>query len=219
MPTYEWKCGTCGAETEVFRRMSDCKMPPIEQCLGCYFVASESVTGRILSPDEVTTEEEAAISAILPAGVWKQKFSPRQVIMHEDHRIQSVDSKGRTQSGWPILVPGLNKVRSRGPDGTPAYITEKVGEDTHGNAILKKTPAYEYEDVTFSSPRQQKEWLKRHNMCLTLEGRSASTGNSEHGRFGQHSDDPAPTKRAELMAKHSRFVEDKELYRMTEGSL
>ncbi len=187
MPKYDWKCGSCDSVTEVFRRMSHYDMSPIHPCHSC---GSES---------------------------WSKVITAPQLVLNEDHKIKTPDGKGGYETGWPIKVPGLVETYKRDDKGNVVYVKELKGHDKDGTPIIKHTPAKEYKDVVFRSRSHQRQWLKENSMVLSMDGHSSSTGNSEHGRYGdQH--DPAPSERAEKMFKNSRFVEEREVYDMVEAT-
>ncbi|MBM63679.1 MAG: hypothetical protein CL484_12105 [Acidobacteria bacterium] len=182
--------------TEVFRSMDHYKMPPMLPCEGC---------------DDLLPQSDD-----LPDPVWKKVINAPQLLLHEDHKIKTPDGRGGHQTGWPIKVPGLAETYKRDDKGNVMYVSEVVGTDSKGNAIIKKTPAKEYKDVIFNSKKHQDEWLKRHDMSRMMDGRSASTGNGEKSVYDNQRD-PAPSKRAQSMASMGRFVESEDIYRMTHG--
>lgn len=215
MPTYDWTCGNCGGTTTVFRRMKHCKTPPIADCQGCEMVAKADVFGAIIADENMTVDERVKVAMEIPDAVWVKVFSTPSLNLKEDHNIKSPDGKGGIQRGWPIRVPGLVEQTKRDEQGNVVYVKELVGHDPRtGDPVIKMTPAKEYKDMIFNSPAHQKKWLKDNGMVLTLDGRSASTGNSEHGRYGEHGGDRAPTERAAKMASAGRFMESREIYDM-----
>lgn len=103
---------------------------------------------------------------------------------------------------FPIKVPGLQKVVKTDPR------TGQVARDELNRPIV------EYRDVVFTSRKQQKEWLKEHDMCLMEDGRDPSIGPSQHSHYQQPGDTPAPSRAAEDMVKGAQFVEPREVYDM-----
>ena len=66
MPRYDWECKRCQATVEVFRRMADCRMPPIEPCPNC---ASKDVWHKVVTPVHMALAGKEDHKSIFPITV------------------------------------------------------------------------------------------------------------------------------------------------------